>query len=125
MARKYLVDSGLRGVLCCFTCALALSAEGLNFNFTYNAGLSTPPANLPDPTGAILMAAMEDAADVWEDIILDNWTINVELRWEVPIINGVPNNNFSGQMQQFQAHPATSITIRPSKTIARSGLLFG
>lgn len=105
MASKHLGSGGVRTFLGCLFCALAIPADGLNFNFTYNAALSTPPANLPDPAGAILMAAMEDAADVWEDIILDNWTINVELRWQVPVINGVPNNNFSGQMQQFQGHP--------------------
>jgi hypothetical protein len=78
-------------------------ARALTFNFTYNGAVSAPPAF--DPNGAALMAVMQDAADLWSDIILDDWTINVELRYQVPIINGMPNNNFSGQMQPFQGHP--------------------
>jgi hypothetical protein len=81
------------------TVAHSSPSRAVTFNFTYNAGVSSPPAN--DLSGTALVAMMQDAADIWSDIILDNWTINVELRWQVPTLG----NNFSGQMQLFQAHP--------------------
>ena len=81
------------------TAGLRHAHGALNFNFTYNGSVSAPPAF--DPSGAALMAMMQDAGDVWSDIILDDWTINVELRWQVPTLG----NNFSGQMQLFQNHP--------------------
>ena len=66
-------------------------AYGITFDFTYNAAQSTPPATISDsngpisdPNGTVLLNMAETVSDLWSDIILDNWTINVELRWQAP-----------------------------------------
>lgn len=86
------------------------SAQGVSFNFTYNAAQSTPPATISDsfgpisdPNGTVLMNMVQNAADMWSDVILDDWTINVELRWQAPSSAGN-----SAQMFQFQAHPGNT-----------------
>lgn len=81
--------------------AMAGPAAGIDFNFTYDAANSTPPTSITDPNGTQLMSMMGSAATLWEDIIEDNWTINVAVRWQVPTLG----NNFSGQMTLFQSHP--------------------
>ena len=40
---------------------------------------------------------------MWSDVILDDWTINVELRWQAPA-----NAGNSAQMFQFQGHPGNT-----------------
>ncbi|MEX2169211.1 MAG: hypothetical protein WD851_07860 [Pirellulales bacterium] len=110
MASKHWGAGGVRTVLGCLFCVLAQPAMGLNFNFTYNAAQSTPPATISDsfgpisdPNGTVLMNMVQTAADMWSDVILDDWTINVELRWQAPA-----NAGNSAQMFQFQAHPGNT-----------------
>jgi len=80
------------------------NADAINFNFTYDAANSTAPASINDPNGQQLLAMMDDVGDMWADLIEDPWTINVEVRWQVPTLG----NNFSGQMTPFQNHPGNT-----------------
>lgn len=87
------------------------SAYGaLTFNFTYNAAQSTPPATISDsfgpisdPNGTVLLGMANTVSDMWSNVILDDWTINVELRWQAPA-----NAGNSAQMFQFQGHPGNT-----------------
>ncbi len=81
----------------------AAQAWSINFVFTYETGNSNPPTinGQVDLFGAQLTSMMNSAATLWEDIIEDNWTINVALRWQVPTLGP----NFSGQMSLYGAHP--------------------
>ena len=102
-------NSSIRGYAILLTLSICVSIEtqlsALNWNFIYNddSAVSNPPAF--DLNGDEIVAMYQQAADIWSDIILDNWTINVELQWKVPIIGGVPNNSYSGQSGLLQSHP--------------------
>jgi len=68
----------------------------LDFQFTYEAASSAPPTfnGIVDQNGAVLTSMMNSAASVWSDLIADDWTINVAVRWQMPTIGPT----FSGQM---------------------------
>lgn len=92
-----------------FLCALFLTspAHALDFNFTYNADASTPPSDISNSFGPIndddgqdLLNMMEVAGDMWADIILDDFTVNVEVRYQAPANPG--NSAFAST---FADHP--------------------
>ncbi|MEQ9454151.1 MAG: hypothetical protein RLN76_06105 [Phycisphaeraceae bacterium] len=56
------------------------TASGLTINLTFDAGSSTNPSY--DPGAAQLTAMMQWAADYWEDIIQDSWTLDIEYYWD-------------------------------------------
>ena len=94
-----------RSWLCLILILLAAVAEpaqdagAVSINFTYEAGNSNPPGF--DTDGMNLMNIMGAAGTLWSDIIEDDWTVNIAVRWEVPSIG----NNFSGRMTLYQNHP--------------------
>lgn len=66
---------GLWGVL-----GVAVPARAITINLTFDSGASDSP-NF-DSTGALLQPIMQAAADYWEDIIEDTWTIDIEYYYD-------------------------------------------
>ena len=60
--------------------APAVPAAALTINVTFNAGASDSPGF--DPTGALLAPIMQYAADYWEDIIEDSWTLDINYYYD-------------------------------------------
>lgn len=59
---------------------LVRSAGALTINLTYNERESTPPVSR-DPTGESLQLIMNYAASVWQSIVQDEGTLDVEYYW--------------------------------------------
>jgi len=58
----------------------ATPAGALTINLTFDSGASDSPAF--DPTGANLQPIIQQAADFWEDIIEDSWTLNINYYYD-------------------------------------------
>lgn len=60
------------------TC-VAAPAVGLTINLSYSSGTSAPPSF--DPGGLQLQALMTAAVDAWEEIIQDEWYLDLSYYW--------------------------------------------
>lgn len=67
--------------------ALPLPCQALTINLVETSTAAAPPN---DPTGALLKAMMERAAETWEAIILDNVTLEIEFAYTNSIVDSVP-----------------------------------
>ncbi|MBN2476513.1 MAG: PEP-CTERM sorting domain-containing protein [Pirellulales bacterium] len=59
---------------------IAGNSEAVTINLTFDSGASASPSF--DPTGANLVSIFQQAADYWEDIIEDLWTLDIEYYYD-------------------------------------------
>lgn len=65
---------------------LTTPAAGITINVVYNNGNSVEPAT--DPTGTLLTSIVQEAANRWEDIIEDSFTMTLNVWWDTaPNVN--------------------------------------
>ncbi len=57
-------------------------AAAITVNVNYNPLTSEGPG--VDPFGIALMTVVQAAADQWEDMILDPWTVTIDISWQDP-----------------------------------------
>lgn len=87
---RYLIDgmtsTTLRAALWCLVvafCANCQKADAIDINITYDGSAPSEPELRPtgDPTASFLIAITNAAADYWEDIILDDATLDITIAW--------------------------------------------
>ncbi len=80
MRSKRLTGGVVGAVFAMAALCVTPAAESITINLTFNSGVSDSPGF--DSTGALLQPIMQAAANFWEDIIEDTWTIDIEYYYD-------------------------------------------